>query len=69
MEMNGKLSFGKKLSLMLITFVIAAGLWLPSMHLLFKPRMDAYLSDTGISSKAQALAARHLALPGGAEGD
>jgi hypothetical protein len=62
MEMNGKLSFGKKLSLMLITFVIAAGLWLPSMHLLFKPRMDAYLSDTGISSKAQALAARHLAL-------
>ena len=60
--MNGKLPFCKKLFLMFIALAIAAGLWLPSMHLLFKPHMDEYLSDTGISSKARALAARHLAL-------
>jgi hypothetical protein len=60
--MNGKLSFGKKIFLAFIALAVAAGLWLPSMHLLFKPHMDAYLSDAGISPKAQALAARHLAL-------
>jgi hypothetical protein len=60
--MNGKLSFSKKLFLTLIALVVATSLWLPSMHLLFRPRMDAYLSETGISPKAQALAARHLAL-------
>jgi hypothetical protein len=60
--MNGKLSRGKKLLLTLIALVIAAGVWLPSMHLLFKPHMDNYLSDTGSSPKARALAARHLAL-------
>ncbi len=60
--MNGKLSCGKKLFLTLIALVIATGVWLPSMHLLFKPHMDNYLSDAGISPKARALAARHLAL-------
>jgi hypothetical protein len=60
--MKGKLSHGKKIFLTLIALVIAAGVWLPSMHLLFKPHMDNYLSDAGISPKARALAARHLAL-------
>lgn len=60
--MNGKLSFGKKLFLTFVVLVVAASLWLPSMHLLFKPNLGRYVSDEGISSKAQALAARHLAL-------
>jgi hypothetical protein len=60
--MNRKLPFAKRLLLVPVALVVAMSLWLPSMHLLFRPRMDAYLSDAGISPKAQALAARHLAL-------
>jgi hypothetical protein len=60
--MNRKLPFAKRLLLVPVALVVATSLWLPSMHLLFRPRMDAYLSETGISPKAQALAARHLAL-------
>jgi hypothetical protein len=52
----------KKLLLTLVAIAIAAGLWLPSMPLLFRPNLARYISDTGISPKAQALAARHLAL-------
>lgn len=42
--------------------VTATGVWLPSMHLLFRPDLDDYVADEGISPRARALAARHLAL-------
>lgn len=61
-EMKRKLSFGRRLLLAPTALVVAASLWLPSMHLLFEPNLDDYLADAGISPKAQALAARHLAL-------
>jgi hypothetical protein len=52
----------KKALLALVALVIAAGVWLPSLHLLFKPDLDRYVSNGGISLRAEALAARHLKL-------
>jgi len=52
----------KRALLMLVSLGVATGVWLPSLHLLFKPNLDDYSSDDGIPPKAQALAARHLEL-------
>jgi hypothetical protein len=57
-----KAQFARKPLLAIVAFVIAASAWLPSMHLLFKPNLDDYVTETTISPKAQALASRHLAL-------
>ena len=42
--------------------LIAAALWLPSVHLFFASREASYRSATGGAPKAQELAARHLQL-------
>jgi hypothetical protein len=52
----------QKSILAVVALAVAAGIWLPSVHLLFKPNLDRYVSGEGIPPKARALAARHLAL-------
>lgn len=52
----------QKSILAVVALAIAAGIWLPSVHLLFKPNLGRYVSGEGIPPKARALAARHLAL-------
>jgi hypothetical protein len=61
-EMDNQLSLGKRFLLTLVALLIATSLWLPSVHLLFRPNLDDTVSEAGISPKARALAARHLAL-------
>jgi hypothetical protein len=45
-----------------VALSIATALWLPCVHLFFKPRLEEYISTVGLPAKARALAARHLAL-------
>jgi hypothetical protein len=52
----------KKLFLAVVVFTLAAGAWLPGVHRLFRPTLANYRAQTGIPPKAQALAARQLAL-------
>lgn len=52
----------KRVLLAGLAFLIASALWLPSVHLLYRPRLEDWLGKEGIPPKAQALAARHLEL-------
>lgn len=38
---------------------IAAAIWLPAMHLLFRPDLEEYVASRGIAPKARQLAAHH----------
>jgi hypothetical protein len=46
----------------LAAFTVAAALWLPCLHLLFRKPLSNFYQETGISPKARQLAARHLQL-------
>src|SRR4026208_1202060 len=46
----------------LIATVLALAIWLPCLHLFFRKPVSDFYQETGISSKARALAARHLQL-------
>jgi len=52
----------KKMQAGLVMLVIASAIWLPCVHLFFKKPVTEFRSESGISSTAQALAARHLKL-------
>jgi hypothetical protein len=52
----------RQILLVLICLFVAVAVWIPSMHFLFTPSVDHYFAPTGITPKARALAARHLAL-------
>jgi hypothetical protein len=52
----------KRILLAVLALVIAACIWLPAMHLFFKPKMSDYYVESGISPKARKLAARHIEL-------
>jgi hypothetical protein len=52
----------RRVFLVIAALAIAAGAWLPCLHLLFRPDLDEYIAGEGVPPKAQALAARHLAL-------
>jgi hypothetical protein len=54
--------FLRRLVVVAVALSIATALWLPCVHLLFKPRLEEHASPTGLPAKAGALAARHLAL-------
>lgn len=56
------MSIIKKVLSPVIIFVFAVGLWLPTVHLFFRPVRASCQTDDGISPLAQELAARHLAL-------
>jgi len=45
-----------------MSLAIAAAIWLPCLHLLYRQKQDHFRSDSGVSVKAQQLAARHLHL-------
>lgn len=51
----------KKVGLGLLSLLIASASWLPAIHLVFRPG-EAELSVAGVSPRARALSARHLAL-------
>ncbi|MEI6809750.1 MAG: hypothetical protein WCN95_13595, partial [bacterium] len=46
----------------IIALIIAAGIWLPCLHLLFKQDVSAFFADRGIPPKAKAIAARQIKL-------
>jgi len=46
----------------LVTLAAAALLWLPAMHLLYRPDVSDYFAPKGIPPRARALAERHLEL-------
>jgi hypothetical protein len=47
---------------MMLALLVTTSLWLPSMHLFFKPNLALYRQSEGIPPKARALAARHMDL-------
>jgi hypothetical protein len=55
-------SLGRRAVAALVALAIATAAWLPCLHLLYKPRLQDYLSDPRMSGVARKLAARHLAL-------
>jgi hypothetical protein len=44
----------------LVSLGLASAIWLPSLHLLFRPDVDDYLKTDGIAPRARALAARQM---------
>jgi Linalool dehydratase/isomerase len=58
------LSLLRRLGLTLLALVLAGGVWFPTAHFLYKPRLSDYFSesDEGLPPKARALAERHLEL-------
>ncbi|HOT93392.1 MAG TPA: hypothetical protein PLJ78_17330 [Anaerolineae bacterium] len=52
----------RRVLLAFIALVIATGVWLPSMPLLFRPDLDDHVVAESISPATRTLAARHLAL-------
>ncbi len=52
----------RRLILTLVALVLAGGVWFPTVHFLYRPRLTDYFSEEGLPPKARALAARHLEL-------
>jgi len=46
----------------LLAFVLAMAIWLPCLHFFFRQPLSNFYQETGVSSKARQLAARHLQL-------
>ena len=53
---------GRRILLTIVSLAVAAAIWLPSVHVFFRPDLKDYLVAEGTSPKARALAARHLKL-------
>jgi hypothetical protein len=47
---------------LLLALLLAAAIWLPALHLFFRPRASDILSSAGLSPTARRLAARHPSL-------
>ena len=56
------LSRRRRLGFVLLSLALAAIIWLPWVHLFFKPELSDYLRPRGIPPRARALAARQLKL-------
>jgi len=54
--------FLKRAALGVLSLLVAAAIWLPAMHWVFKPRLSQCLSVNTVSPRARALAAQHFAL-------
>jgi hypothetical protein len=55
-------SFLQRIGLGVLSLAVATALWLPCVHFVFASRQSSFHSETGISPKAQQMAARHLQL-------
>ncbi len=53
---------GRRVLLGGLALLLATALWLPCLHLLFRPALGACRSEHGVAPRARALAARHLRL-------
>ena len=51
-----------KFPAVVLSLAAAAILWMPFLHIFFKPRMDDYLSDTSLTCAAREISAHHLDL-------
>ncbi|MBL4846257.1 MAG: hypothetical protein JKY65_12070 [Planctomycetes bacterium] len=51
----------KKLGLLVLSIALATTIWLPTLHVLFRPNEEE-LTQEGVSPRARALATRHLGL-------
>ena len=52
----------KRIGLGIVALAVASAIWLPCVHLFFKAPVAEFRTASGVSPKAQALAARHLKL-------
>jgi hypothetical protein len=50
----------KRFMLAVVSLAIGAAVWLPMMHLVFRPGLDAYRADGEIGPRTGALAAHRL---------
>ena len=55
-------AFLKAILLKLAALMLATAIWLPCLHLFFRPTATNYRAKEGVAPKARALAARHLAV-------
>ena len=51
-----------RVTLGLLSLLLATAVWLPCLHLFFTPRLTDYARPAGLAPEARALAARHFAL-------
>jgi hypothetical protein len=58
----GRIPSGRGILLKLLALVMAAAIWFPCLHFLFRPTPGSFRSEKGIAPRAQMLAARHLAI-------
>ena len=56
------LSLGRRVSLAVVSLVLASAVWLPAAHFFFTPGLDDYMVAHGIAPRTRALAERHLAM-------
>lgn len=56
------MSLTRRLFLAVTALAIATALWLPAVHLLYRPRLSEWRGVDAVGPKAHLLAARHLAL-------
>ncbi|MBI4026419.1 MAG: hypothetical protein HY360_15650 [Verrucomicrobia bacterium] len=49
-------------ALALLCLLLATAVWLPSVHLVFQPRLDYFFRPSGVPPKTRAMAAYHLKL-------
>jgi hypothetical protein len=55
-------SFLNRVLIKILIFILAVIIWLPCLHVFYKPDIEEYYHQTGIPPKASMLAARHLKL-------
>ncbi len=56
------MSLRKQILLKSVSFIAAACLWLPLVHVLYTPSMEEFTATRGVSPRAQTLAKRHIAI-------
>jgi len=56
------LSLGRRLLLTLVALAVAAVVWLPLLHLFYRPTVSDYFAPQGVAPRARMLAERHLEL-------
>lgn len=52
----------RNIVLVVISLLVGAVIWIPAMHVLFRPELDLYRAENGIAPEAAALAHRQVAI-------
>ena len=59
---SARLSLWRRMPLTVVSLIVATAIWVPSVHLIFKPNVEAFYREEGVPTHAEALAARSLEL-------